>query len=1015
MRRDLAAVEELIRVSSDGSDWQKDSSLSILAMEEGHEDIALVLLAAQRLHADDLCTALDVARDKRLERVEEEVVNQLMSSFQAGAICKGLSQEQRNRLFRLACHKGDACAVQSLLQSGCDISILTKEDQDELLQGAFDKTDRFVGDMIVIQTVLQNVPVSALSREKQDSLLLHVCREGGVSLVDTLITSGCNVNCYKKEGWPYLNSKCTPLMIAAHEGHEEIVKKLILAGAKVGMQDSAGFTALHHAAISNHIQCGILLAEGGASVRTKDSLSRSPLDMALSPVFVEAIEEAISFTTRKTLCIIGNGESGKSTLVAALQAERKSFIGRRLNRFRRVDDRRERTIGIETVSHGSQKYGEVLFFDFAGQHEYHGPHQVFLESLLNKPGVSTTLLMIVKATEEEEAILHQLHHWLSPVALMANPANPPQVIIVGSFLDKVKSKQEATAKLMRCIEVTRKGLEELPLEFAGSCLLNCRQPQSEGMNQLCRFLEEIPVPEFRTTHTQYSLAWVLSQIRSTQIAIAVQLQEFSMWIQDNQPNLPQTMPPPEEVCQDLSAAGHALYLPNKKDPPKSWLVLDLPGILHDVYGTLFSQYEEITNHFGLLQCSHLASLFPHLDIKLVQELLISLEFCIPVHPSVLNVDVSKIMQSEDTARWLLFPALITAHFRPPANIPENATQQSLHSLCWQLRTSEKHSLSAHVAQIILLRLLAHFVVQQGDKQDSPQQCCSIWCNGIVWQSNKGIDISVHITDNCVIQCIGRSNTLADLSYQYVTDVIGHILSTVRQLSPNLAAAAYIVHSPKVTTECEAAVTPLPQELFPVEGIQNSIGSCNDYMLSCADTFGHSTRLLISELFVGWKPSQEDVERLLWTQSGPTHIQSTADEPGFTSLEAPTSTPTSPLSIPTATFHRSLSMPFGAQALLDTSSVPTLSDVNDLIVTDAAAKWQELASALGVKSSLIDAVSKNHQKSCIDACQDMLKRWLREEKHTGKQERTWSTLLTALGQAEFSELERNLRRMYFDKH
>ena len=88
MRGDLAAVEELIRISSDGSDWQKDPSLTILAMEEGHEDIALVLLAVQRLHVDDLCTALDVARDKRLERVEEEVVDQLMSSFQAGAFAK---------------------------------------------------------------------------------------------------------------------------------------------------------------------------------------------------------------------------------------------------------------------------------------------------------------------------------------------------------------------------------------------------------------------------------------------------------------------------------------------------------------------------------------------------------------------------------------------------------------------------------------------------------------------------------------------------------------------------------------------------------------------------------------------------------------------------------------------------------------------------------------------------------------------------------------------------------------
>ena len=62
-----------------------------------------------------------------------------------------------------------------------------------------------------------------------------------------------------------------------------------LAAVEELIQDSAGFTALHHAAISNHIQCGILLAEGGASVRTKDSLSRSPLDMALSPVMEKGL------------------------------------------------------------------------------------------------------------------------------------------------------------------------------------------------------------------------------------------------------------------------------------------------------------------------------------------------------------------------------------------------------------------------------------------------------------------------------------------------------------------------------------------------------------------------------------------------------------------------------------------------------------------------------------------------------------------------------------------------------
>ena len=102
-----------------------------------------------------------------------------------------------------------------------------------------------------------------------------------------------------------------------------------------------------------------------------------------------------------------------------------------------------------------------------------------------------TILLVVKATEGEDAMLHQLHRWLTPVALMATAASPPQVIIIGSFLDQVKSKQGAIAQVTKCIEATRKDLEELPLEIVGSCCLNCRQPQSEGIDQLCMYLEEI--------------------------------------------------------------------------------------------------------------------------------------------------------------------------------------------------------------------------------------------------------------------------------------------------------------------------------------------------------------------------------------------------------------------------------------------------------------------------------------------------------------------------------------------
>ena len=63
---------------------------------------------------------------------------------------------------------------------------------------------------------------------------------------------------------------------------------------------------------------------------------------------------------------------------------------------------------------------------------------------------------------------------------------------------------------------------------------------------------------------------------------------------------------------------------------------------------------------SLRHCQHLARLFPHLDLDLglVQQLLTSLEFCLPVDPHVLKVDLSKLTQTEskEATRWLFFPA-----------------------------------------------------------------------------------------------------------------------------------------------------------------------------------------------------------------------------------------------------------------------------------------------------------------------------------------------------------------------
>ena len=1002
---------------------KSDRTPLMLAVEYGHKAISLCLLRCgasyqglSHVELNDLCRHACRERDLSVvhillkcgcnvsvlsEEEQEELLHLACRKgdlFVAHILLKNgysvsiLSREEQEELLHLACFGAGVFVVDTLLRNGCSVSILSKEEQEELVHYAYGE-----GDVFVVHALLKDgCSINFQFREVNEKVFYHACNEGDVFVVEALLASGCDINCADSDG-------LTPLMVATVKGHEEVVKKLFLAGANLGTVNGNGNTALHIAASHNKIQCGILLAEGGASVRTRNNSSQTPLDLA-SAEFKKAIKEALSFTTRKALCIIGNAESGKSTLIAALQAESNSFIGKIINRFRRVSDHRQRTAGIETVPHCSRKYGEVLFFDFAGQDDYHGPHQMFLESLLSKPGVSMTLLLVVKMTEEEDAILHQLHRWLSPVALMATPVSPPHVIVIGSFLDKVKSKEEATAKLTRCIEATRIDLEELPLEFVGSSFLNCRQPQSRGIDQICGFLQEIPVPEFRATHTRYSLAWVLYQIRSSFTAEALQLKEFSAWVQDNKNNLPRTMPPPEEVCQDLSAAGHTLYLPNREDPSKSWLVLDLPSILHDVYGTLFSQYREIVNELGLLHCRHLAKLFPHLDLEMVQQLLISLEFCLPVDPSILKVELSELTQSKEASGWLFFPALISA--KPPQT--KGLPQQSVRYLCWQLRTAKKHSISARLLQTILLRLAANFVVKHHLSEGAQQHCCSVWWNGIEWQSKKGVDVSVHIVDNRVIQVIAASLASADKSCQYLTDVISDILSAVHRLSPKLVADCYVMHPPLTAAVFEDIKIPHPQILFPVADIQSSIQGGEMFSLSLKSSeTGHSTRAAIFDLFGGYTPSLEDIGRINWPQPDPSQPQS----PCGPSQSDPEHTRWSSEGNGVPNDSKTTS---GAHGLLDVSSTPDMRDVDELVVTEVAAKLQRLALRLGVEGCVSEVVLKNHPNDCEGACRDMFDRWLRGDHHTGEEKRTWSTLLTALGRAGCEELEKRLRREHFHK-
>ena len=767
----------------------------------------------------------------------DQVVQELII---AGADVNGKGDIKQTALY-WASRRGHSSVIKTLAEAGANPNVQDKWGVTPLMEAAY------LGHAnVVVNLIRAGADVNGKDNYYKRTALHKASRRGHSSVIKTLAEAGANLNVQNVDGR-------TPLMEAAYWGYANVVVELIRAGADVSVVSShewltvaAGSTALHVAAAQNSIECGVLLVEAGADMRTSNKNSKSPLDLA-SHDFRRTIQQAQSFSTKRIVAVIGNAEHGKSTLIAALQAEGNSLLKKFTNKFRKVQDIRQRTAGIEAVQFSSQKYGETLFYDFAGQTDYHGPHQSFLEAMLFKPGMSVTLLLLAKATDIADVITRQVTHWLQPLSLTSAPSTP-QVILVGSFLDQVESREEATKKLLQCTQSVQ---EQFHFNIQGPCLLDCRKPASGGIDQICTFLQENEPLQLNCKTFSYSLCWVIVQARKRFSVPAVTLHTFQSWLLNDAKLNPQHFPPAEQICHDLNSVGHTLILPNKRDPSQSWLILDLQAILHDVYGTLFSGSQGKVNQFGLLHCSQLTELFPQLDPAMIQEVLVSLEFCIQVDSSLMREELLNLTAKDEGEGWLYFPALVSA--QPPEIFPEVPDSHHLQWMCWQLRVAEKHFISAHLLQTIILRLAANHVFTHKLSLSVREHCCSVWVNGLSWMSTKDVDVAVQISDSNVIQVVGRTEAEPEKLYQYMSTIVRDIIKTTAQVSPKLDATSYIVH-PYTPAMWEGAKAPPPDSLYPVSSIMDSISGGGSRVFSRTRQGGrHPHKTGLTELFGGWSP------------------------------------------------------------------------------------------------------------------------------------------------------------------
>ncbi|MEE6513773.1 hypothetical protein FKM82_021583 [Ascaphus truei] len=164
------------------------------------------------------------------------------------------SNEFKESALTLACYKGHLDMVRFLLEAGADQEHKTDEMHTALMEACMD------GHVEVARLLLDSGAQVNMPADSFESPLTLAACGGHVELAALLIERGANLEEVNDEGY-------TPLMEAAREGHEEMVALLLAQGANINAQtEETQETALTLACCGGFSEVSDFLIKAGADI-----------------------------------------------------------------------------------------------------------------------------------------------------------------------------------------------------------------------------------------------------------------------------------------------------------------------------------------------------------------------------------------------------------------------------------------------------------------------------------------------------------------------------------------------------------------------------------------------------------------------------------------------------------------------------------------------------------------------------------------------------------------------------
>ena len=290
---------------------------------------------------------------------------------------------------------------------------------------------------------------------------------------------------------------------------------------------------------------------------------------------------------------------------------------------------------------------------------------------------------------------------------------------------------------------------------------------------------------------------------------AIQLKEVHLQLEGQWEQLKDVLPTVAEglsnICEELSGQNHVLFFKNELILEESWIIVDQAALLSRVNGTIFAAeksrtYHELSTSTGVVSLSKITFEFKDLDSSMITQYLTHLHFC-----TELNQETLKLFQPSTsfspTEKYFLFPSLVRELV--PADVWATEEKYIQHS-GWEIECSNPEQFfTPRFLHLRLLRIAFRFALSHTPDTDhvAIHRSCSIWKNGISWESDDLVSGLVEVSNHSrkvtiMVRCQEKSkkNLLPLLS-----SVMREVLETKEEVCHIVAITDYILLSEIATS------------------------------------------------------------------------------------------------------------------------------------------------------------------------------------------------------------------------